>query len=126
MRFLCSTHLIVMVLAETHAILEQGQQGKIVLQGLCEGNGHPRRARVAVGIDPTQVEVLSQTLNEVVLGQAHPLVCPHTVVAKILLAVEAVGGSWVLFIAGAALRLAHVVRVQQASMRVMEGRGAST
>lgn len=30
--FCSSTHLIVVMLAEAHAILEQGQQGKIVLQ----------------------------------------------------------------------------------------------
>lgn len=114
-----------MVLAEAHAILEQGQQGKVVLQGLRERHRHPRLPRVAVGVDPAQVEVVSQALDEVVLGQPHPLVCPHTVVAQILLAVKAVGGSWVLLVAGAALRLSQVVRVQQASVRMMEARGAS-
>lgn len=115
-----------MVLAETHAILEEGQQGKVVLQGLCDGHRHPRLARVAVGVDSAQVEALSQALDEVVLGQPDPLVCPHTVVTQILLAVKAVGSGWVLLIAGAALRLSQVVRVQQASMRVMEAAGAST
>lgn len=109
-----------MVLAEVHAILEQGQQGKVVLQGLGKGHRHPRLARVAVGIHPAQVEVLSQALNEVVLGQPHTLVCPHTVVTQILLAVEAVGGGRVLLITGAALRLSQVVLVQQTSMGVME------
>ncbi len=115
-----------MVLAEAHAILEEGQQGKIVLQGLGERHRHPWLARVAVGIGPAQVEVLSQALYEVVFGQPHPLVCPHTVVTQILLAVKAVGGGWVLLIAGAALRLSQVVREQQATMRVKEARGAST
>lgn len=109
-----------MVLAEAHAILEQGQQGKVVLQGLGEGHRHPRLALVAVGVDPAQVEVLSQALNEVVLGQPHPLVCPHTVVTEIFLAVEAVGGGRVLLITGAALRLSQVVLVQESSMGVME------
>lgn len=115
-----------MVLAEAHAILEEGQQGKVVLQGLGERHRHPRLARVAVGIGPAQVEVLSQALYEVVFGQPHSLVCPHTVVAQILLAVKAMGGGWVLLIAGAALRLSQVVREQQATMRVKEAGGAST
>lgn len=115
-----------MVLTEAHAVLKQRQQGKIVLQGLRKGNRHPWLARVTVGIDPAQVEVVPQTLYEVVLGQPHPLVSTHTVVAQILLAVEAVGSGWVFFITGAALRLSQVVRVQQASVRVMEARGAST
>lgn len=96
------------------------------MQGLGEGHRHSWLARVAVGVDPAQVEVLSQALNEVVLCQPHPLVCPHTVVTQIFLAVKAVGGSWVLLITGAALRLSQVVRMQQASMGVMEARGAST
>ncbi len=120
-----STHLVFMVLAEAHTILEEGQQGKVVLQRLCEGHRHPWLARVVVGVDPAQVEILSQALDEVVLGQPHPLVCPHTVVTQILLAVKAVRGSWVLLVAGAALGLSQVVRVQQASMRVMEAGGAS-
>lgn len=114
-----------MVLAEAHAILEQGQQGKVVLQGLGEGHRHPRLPRVAVGIDPAQVEVLPQALDEVVLGQPHPLVCPHTVVTQILLAVKAVGGGRVLLVAGAALRLSQVVGEQQASVRVVEAGGAN-
>lgn len=101
-----------MVLTEAHAILEEGQQGKIVLQRLCEGNRHPRLARVAVGIEPTQVEVLSQTLDEVVLGQTYPLVCTHAVVAQVLLTVEAVGRGGVLLVAGAALRFSQVGGVQ--------------
>lgn len=122
----CSTHLVVVVLAEAHAVLEEGQQGEVVLQGLGERHRHPRLALIAVGVDPTQVEVLSQALDEVVLGQPHPLVCPHTVVTQVLLAVEAVGGRWVLLITGAALRLSQVVRMQEASVWVMEARGAST
>lgn len=115
-----------MVLAEAHAILEQGQQSKVVLQGLGQGHRHPWLTLVAVGVDAAQVEVLSQAFNEVVLGQPHPLVCPHTVVTQILLAVKAVGGGWVLLVAGAALWLSQVVWAQQASMGVMEARGAST
>ena len=115
-----------MVLAEAHAVLEQGQQGEVVLQGLGEGHRYPRLALVAVGVDPAQVEVLSKALNEVILGQPHPLVCPHTVVTQIFLAVKAVGGGWVLLITGAALRLSQVVRMQQASVRVVEAGGASS
>lgn len=122
----CSTHLIVMLLAEAHAVLEQGQQGEVVLQGLRQRHRHPRLALVAVGVDPAQVEVLSQAFNEVVLGQPHPLVCPHAVVTQVLLAVEAVGGGWVLLVAGAALRLSQVVWMQQASVGVMEAGGAPT
>lgn len=82
--------------------------------------------RVAVGIDSAEVHVVSQALNEVVFGQPHPLVCPHTVVTQVLLAVDTVGCGWVLLITGAALRLSEVVRVQQASMGEMEAGGAST
>lgn len=71
------------------------------------------------------MEVLAQTLDEVVLGQTHSLVGPHTVVAQILLTVKAVRGGGVLLITGAALRLSQVVRVQQASVRVVEASGAS-
>lgn len=102
-----ATHLIVVMLAEAHAVLEQGQQGEIVLQRLREGDRHSRLARVAVGVGPAQVEAL----NEVVLGQPHPLVRPHAVVAQVLLAVEAVGGGGVLLVARAALGLSQVVRV---------------
>lgn len=102
-----ATHLIVVMLAEAHAVLEQGQQGEIVLQRLREGDRHPRLARVAVGVGPAQVKAL----NEVVLGQPHPLVRPHAVVAQVLLAVEAVGGGGVLLVARAALGLSQVVRV---------------
>lgn len=112
-----------MVLAEAHAILEQGEQGKVVLQGLGEAHRHPWLARVAVGI--AQAEVLSEALDEVVFGQTYPLVCPHTVITQILLAVEAVGGGRVLLITGAALRLSQVMWLQQASMGVMEAWGAS-
>ena len=126
LRFKFWTHLIVVVLAEAHAILEEGQEGEVVLQGLGEGRRQPLLARVAVGVDPTQVEVLSQALDKVVLGQPHPLVCPHTVVTQVLLAVKAVGGGRVLLVAGAALGLAQVVGVQQASVRMMEAGGAST
>ena len=115
-----------MVLTEAHAVLEKGQQGKVVLQGLGEGHGHPWLARVAVGVDPAKMEALSQALNEVVLGQPHPLVCPHTVVTQIFLAVKAVGGGWVLLITGATLRLTQVEWMQQASMGKMEARGAHT
>lgn len=115
-----------MVLTEAHAILEEGQQGKIVLQRLREGNRHPWLARVAVGIVPTQVDILSQTLDEVVLGQAHPLVRTHAVVAQIFLTVEAVGGGRVLLIAGAALRFPQVGRMQQTHLRMMEAGGTST
>lgn len=115
-----STHLIFVVLTEAHAILEEGQQGKIVLQRLCEGNCHPRLARVAVGTQPTQVEVLSHTLDEVVLGQTHPLVCTHAVVAQILLTVKAVRGGRVLLVTGAALRFSQVGRLQQTHMGMME------
>lgn len=91
-----------------------------------KGDRHPWLARVAVGIASAQVEALPQTLDEVVLGQAHPLVCPHTVVAQVLLAVKAVGGGRVLLITGAALRLSQVVRVQQAYRAMVEARGASS
>lgn len=110
-----------MVLTEAHGIPEEGQQGEIVLQRLCEGNRHPRLARAAVGTQPTQVEVLSQALDEVVLGQTHPLVRTHTVVAQILLTVEAVRGGQVLLVTRAALRLSQVGRMQQAHLRAMEG-----
>lgn len=116
------THLIVVVLAEAHVVLEEGQQGKVVLQGLGEG----LLPRVAVDVEAAQVEVLPQALDEVVLGQPHPLVRPHTVVTQVLLAVQAVGGGRVLLVTGAAPRLSQVVGVQQASMGVMETRGAST
>lgn len=115
-----STHLIFVVLTEAHAILEEGQQGKIVLQRLREGNCHPRLARGAVGTQPTQVEVLSQTFDEVVLGQTHPLVCAHAVVAQILLTVEAVRGGRVLLVARAALRFCQVGRLQKTHVRMME------
>lgn len=111
-----------MVLTEAHAILEQGQQGKIVLQGLGEAHRHARLARVAVGV--AQVEVLSKALDEVVLGQPDPLVGPHAVVAQILLAVEAVGRGRVLLVAGAALGLAQEMWLQQAPVGVMEARRA--
>lgn len=120
------THLVVMVLAEAHLVLEQRQQGEVVLQGLGEGHRHPRLPRVAVDVDPAQVEVVPQALDEVVLGQTHPLVCPHAVVAQVLLAVEAVGGGRVLLVAGAALGLSQVAGVQEASVRVVEARGAPT
>lgn len=119
------THLIFMVLTEAHAVLEEGQQGKVVLQRLCEGNGHSRLARVAVGTQPTQLEVLPQTLDEVVLGQTHALVCTHAVVAQILLTVEAVRGGRVLLVARAALRFCHLGRVQQTHVRMMEAGGTS-
>lgn len=115
-----STHLIFVVLTEAHAILEEGQQGEIVLQGLRQGDGHPRLARVAVGAQPPQVEALPQTLDEVVLGQAHPLVGAHAVVAQVLLTVEAVRGGRVLLVAGAALRFSQLGGLQQAHVRMME------
>lgn len=115
-----STHLIFVVLTEAHAILEEGQQGKVVLQRLCEGNRHARLARVAVGTQPTQVDVLSQTLDEVVLGQTHTLVCTHAVVAQILLTVEAVRGGRVLLVTRAALRFSQLGRMQQTHVRMME------
>jgi len=114
-----------MVLAEAHLVLEQGQQGEVVLQGLGEGHRDPRLTRVAVDVDPAQVEVLPQALDEVVLGQPHPLVGPHAVVTQVLLAVQAVGGGRVLLIAGAALGLSQVAGMQEAPVRVMEARGAS-
>lgn len=110
-----------MVLAEAHAILEEGEQGKVVLQRLGQGHRHPRLAWVAVGVGPAP-----QPLDEVVLGQPHPLVGPHTVVTQVLLAVKAVGAGWVLLITGAALGLSQVVRAQQASMGVVEARGATS
>lgn len=112
-----------MVLAKAHAILEQGQQGKVVLEGLGEAHRHPCLAGVAVGV--AQVEALSEALDEVILGQPYPLVCPHAVITQILLAVKAVGGGWVLLITGAALRLSQAMWLQQASMGLMEARGAS-
>lgn len=96
-----------MMLAEAHAILEQGQQGEVVLQGL--GDGHHWLACTAVGVDPAKMEALPQALNEVVLGQSHPLVCPHTVVTEVFLAVKAMGRGLVLLITGAALRVSHMV-----------------
>lgn len=111
----CWTYLAVVVLAVAHAILEQGQQREIVLQRLGEGHGHPWLAGVAVSVDPAQMEVLSQALDEVVFGESHPLVCSHAVITQVLLAVKAVGCGQVLLVAGAALRLSQVVRVQQAS-----------
>lgn len=117
------THLIVMVLAEAHAVLEQRQQGKVVLQGLSEGNRHPWLTRIAVGVDSAEVQAVSQALDEVVFGQPHPLVCPHTVVTQVLLAVDTVGCGWVLLITRAALRFPEVVGVQQASMGEMEAGG---
>lgn len=86
-----------MVLAEAHAVLEEGEQRKVVLQGLGEGHRHARLAWVAV--DSAQVEVLPEALDEVVLGESHPLMCTHTVVTQILLAVEAVGRGQVLLVA---------------------------
>lgn len=115
-------HLAVMVLAEVHPVLEQGQQGEVVLQGLGEGHGHPRLAGVAV--DPAEVEAVSQALDEVVFGQPDPLVRSHAVVTEVLLAVKAVGCGWVLLIAGAALRFSHVLGVQKATVRGEEARGA--
>lgn len=110
-----------MVLAEAHPVLEQGQQRKVVLQGLGEGHGHPTGlARAAVGVDPAQVEALPQALDEVVLGQPHPLVSPHAVVTEVLLTVEAVGRGRVLLVAGAALGLSHLLRVQEAPVRRVE------
>lgn len=96
-----------MVLAKAHAILEQRQQGKVVMERLGEAHRHPCLAGVAVGI--AQVKTLSEALDEVVLGQPHSLMCPHTVITQILLAVKAVGCGWVLLITGAALRLSQVM-----------------
>lgn len=114
-----------MVLTEAHAVLEERQQGKIVLQRLCQGNGHPRLARAAVGTQPTQVEVLSHTLDEMVLGQTHPLVCTHAVVAQVLLTVEAMRGGRVLLVTRAALRFSQVGRMQQTHLRMVEAGGTS-
>lgn len=67
-----------------------------------------------------------EALDEVVLGQAHPLVRPHAVVAQVLLAVQAVGGGRVLLVARAALGLSQVVLwVQQAHRAVVEPGRAS-
>lgn len=117
------SHLAVVVLAEVHPVLEQGQQGEVVLQGLGEGHGHPGLAAVAV--DPAEVEAVPQALDEVVFGQPDPLVRSHAVVAEVLLAVEAVGGGGVLLVAGAALRLSQVLRVQKATVSGEEAGGAS-
>lgn len=46
------------------------------------------------------------TLDEVVLGEPDALVRPHTVVAQVLLAVEAAGAGGVALVAGAAAGLA--------------------
>lgn len=71
------------------------------------------------------MEALSEALDEVVLGQPYPLVCPHTVITQMFLAVKAVRGGWVFLITGAALRLSQVMWLQQASVGGMETRGAS-
>lgn len=114
-------HLAVVLLAEAHPVLEKGQQGEVVLQRLGNGDRHHRLA--GVGVDPAGGKALPQALDEVVFGQPHTLVCAHAVVTEVLLAVQALGGGWVLLIAGAALRFSQVV--EEAPVGMVEGRGTS-
>lgn len=120
---MCAPHLIVMVLAKVHSILEQRQEGEVVLQRLGEGHGHPWLARVAV--DSAEMEAVCQALDEMVFSQPDPLVRSHAVVTEVLLAVNAMGRGWVLLVAGAALRFTNVLWVQKATVRGVEAGGAS-
>lgn len=89
-----------MLLAEFHPLLENIQHGEAVMEGL----GDVDRGVGVVGA-VGQVKALQQPLDEVVFGESDPLVGPHTVVAQVLLAVQAVGGSGVAFVTRAALRV---------------------
>ena len=108
------THLVVMVLAEAHPILKDGQQRVVRMEGLGERDGGAGVAGAA-----GQVQGLHQPFDEVVFGQADSLVCADTVVAEVLLAVQAVGGSRVAFVAGAAVGVPEAVETVQAPMRVV-------
>ena len=111
-----------MVLAEAHAVLEEGKQGEVGLEGLCQGHS---LVGADVGRGP-EVEAVSQELDEVVLGQPDPLVGPHAVVAQVLLAVQAVGAGGVLLVTGAALGVPQAVGPQQAPVGVVEARDATS
>lgn len=92
-----------MLLTVVYSVLENWEQGEVV-----EGLGQAG----AVG-SACQVQTVHQSLDEVVFGQADPLVGPHAVVTEVFLAVQAVRGSGVAFVAGAALWVRKVVGAQQ-------------
>lgn len=81
------------------------------------GQGHRSVGIIGPG---GEVQALQQPFNEVVFGQPDSLVCAHTIIAEVLLAIQAVGGSRVALVARAALRLPEVVSPEEATMGVAE------
>lgn len=108
------TYLVVMVLAEAHPILKDGQQRVVRMEGLGERDGG-----TGVAGATCQVQGLHHPLDEVVFGQADSLVGADAVVAEVLLAVQAVGGSRVSFVTGAAVGVPESVETVQGPMWVV-------
>lgn len=98
-----------MLLAEVHPLLENVQHCEAVMEGL-------RQVHWGVGVAVGQVQALHQPLDEVVFGEANPLVGPHAVITEVLLAVQAVRGSGVTLITRAALRIREVLGSQKTTV----------
>lgn len=100
-----------MLLAEVHPLLENVRHGEAVMEGL----RHVHRGVGVVGA-VGQVQALHQALDEVVFGEADPLVGPHAVITEVLLAVQAVRGSGVTLVARAAPRIREVLGSQKTTV----------
>lgn len=114
-----------MVLTEAHPILEQRQQGGVGLEGLGQGQPYPPSSTCdGAGLASACMLALCQPLDEVVFGQADPLMGSDAVITKVLLAVLTVEAGRVPLVTGAALGPSQTVRAEPAMGAVESGYGA--